>query len=88
MAKDITPAPARSISAAISTKGEVGPPVSGRLPPAAEAADDAPLLAVAVAVAVPEEVAVEVAVGDEVAVAVVGPVIVRAYVPERLGGIG
>jgi hypothetical protein len=50
---DIIPAPTISISGAIPTNGEVGPLVSGRLPPAVEAADDVALpLAEAVVVVV------------------------------------
>jgi hypothetical protein len=75
MATDTTPAPTSSISAPIPTNNALGPPVSGKLPPAAEAAEAvAVLLAEAVAEAV--AVAVAVAVEDEVAeaVGVVGPV--------------
>jgi hypothetical protein len=68
MRTDIIPAPASSINAPIPIKGEeVGPPVAGRLPPAAAAAEAvAVLLAVAVAEGV--EVAVSVALAVEVAV--------------------
>jgi len=65
MVTDITPAPANSISAAIPTNGEVGPPVSGRLPPAALAAE-------AVAVPLAVAVAVEVALAEVVAIGVAG----------------
>ncbi len=54
---DIIPTPTISISGIIPIKGEVGPPVSGRLPPAAEAAEDIVLLlaeAVVAGVAVAE----------------------------------
>jgi hypothetical protein len=56
MATDTIPAPASTINAPIPIKGEVKPPVSGRLPPAAEAAE-----AFAVLLALAEAVAVEVA---------------------------
>ncbi len=50
---DIIPAPTISISGIIPTNSEVGPQVSGRLPPAAEAAEDIALpLAEAVVVGV------------------------------------
>ncbi len=53
MRPDTIPPPASSIRAPSPNKGgEAGPPVEGRLPPAAEAAEAiAVLLAVAVAVA-------------------------------------
>jgi hypothetical protein len=72
MATDTIPAPASSTSAPIATNGEVRPPVSGRLPPAAVAADDAVLLEVAVAVAV--AVVLAVAVEPAVAFALALPV--------------
>ena len=62
MRPDTIPEPASSISAPSPNKGEAGPPVAGRLPPAAEAAE---------AVAVPLLLAVAVADGVAVGVAVV-----------------
>jgi hypothetical protein len=68
MRKDIIPAPASSISAPTPIKGAVGPPVAGRLPPAAAAAE---AVALPLAVAVDMEVAVDVEVAVvEVALAV------------------
>ena len=61
---DIIPAPTISISGTIPINGEEGPPVSGRLPPAAEAAEE---VAVEVAIAVAVGVAVALAVGLAVA---------------------
>ena len=52
MRPDTIPEPASSINAPSPTKGEVGPPVAGRLPPAAEAAEAAEAIAVLLAVAV------------------------------------
>jgi len=66
MATAMTPAPASSINAAIPTNGEAGPPVSGRLPPAAEAAEEV-VVPLAVAVAVAVAVGVADAVADGVA---------------------
>ena len=65
MATAMTPAPASSINAPIPTIGEVSPPVSGRVPPAADAAEAVPeLVAVAVSVAVAVGVADAVADGE------------------------
>jgi hypothetical protein len=71
MRTDTIPAPASNINAPTPIKGEVSPPVAGRLPPTAIAAEAvAVLLAVAVAegveVAVGVELAVELAMEDAV----------------------
>ena len=71
MRKDTIPAPASNINAPTPIKGEVSPPVAGRLPPAAIAAEAvAVLLAVAVAEGVEVSVGVELAVAEGVEVSV------------------
>jgi hypothetical protein len=79
MRTDNIPAPTSNINAPTHIKGEVSPPVSGRLPPAAIAAE---AVAVLLAVAVAEDV--EAAVGVELAIAVEAAV--EGAVPKDTSG--
>jgi hypothetical protein len=87
MRTDTIPAPASNINAPTPIKGEVSPPVAGRLPPAAIAAEAvAVLLAVAVAEGVEVSVGVELAVAEGVDVSVGVELAVEDAIPKDTSG--